>query len=78
MKSRTPSDCAIVAIFQDKRNPQNAAQSAFPLDLTGILPLVWRRCRLLQGGLSGLRPALDKRCKFTRLSFSYHTISCGA
>jgi len=25
MKSRTPSDSAIVAIFQDKRKPQNAA-----------------------------------------------------
>jgi hypothetical protein len=36
MKSRTPSDCAIVAIFQAKRNPQNTAQSAFLLDFMGI------------------------------------------
>jgi hypothetical protein len=31
MKSRTPSDSAIVAIFRDKRKPQNAAQAHFRL-----------------------------------------------
>jgi hypothetical protein len=36
MKSRTPSDFAIVAIFQDKRKPQNPAPSAFPADFTAI------------------------------------------
>lgn len=36
MKSRTPSDFAIVAIFRDKRKPQNAARSAFPLDFMAI------------------------------------------
>ncbi|WP_158608941.1 hypothetical protein [Paraburkholderia sp. RAU2J] len=36
MKSRTPSDFAIVAIFRDKRKPQNAVRSAFPLDFMGI------------------------------------------
>jgi hypothetical protein len=36
IKSRTPSDFAIVAIFQDKRNPQNTAPSAFLLDFMGI------------------------------------------
>ncbi|MDR6421564.1 hypothetical protein [Paraburkholderia phenoliruptrix] len=36
MKSRTPSDSAIVAIFQDKRKPQSAAPSAFPLDFMAI------------------------------------------
>ncbi|QQC64959.1 hypothetical protein [Paraburkholderia ginsengisoli] len=54
MKSRTPSDFAIVAIFQDKRKPQNAAQSAFPLDFMGIF-----RCR---SGLAGLvQGALRRR-----------------
>jgi hypothetical protein len=46
MKSRTPSDFAIVAIFRDKRKPQNAVRSAFPLDFMGI----FRR----RGGLAGL------------------------
>jgi len=36
MKSRTPSDFAIVAIFQDKRKPQSAAPSAFPPDFMAI------------------------------------------
>ncbi|MFP3566578.1 hypothetical protein [Paraburkholderia sp. SIMBA_030] len=36
MKSRTPSDFAIVAIFRDKRKPRNAARSAFPLDFMAI------------------------------------------
>ncbi|WP_133300436.1 hypothetical protein [Paraburkholderia lacunae] len=37
MKSRTPSDSAIVAIFRDKRKPRNAARSAFPRDFIAIL-----------------------------------------
>ncbi|HEX7932953.1 MAG TPA: hypothetical protein VF573_07760 [Paraburkholderia sp.] len=36
MKSRTPSDFAIVAIFQDKRKPQNAVGSPFPRDFTAM------------------------------------------
>jgi hypothetical protein len=36
IKSRTPSDSAIVAIFQDKRKPQTVPKNAFPLDFTGI------------------------------------------
>jgi hypothetical protein len=36
IKSRTPSDSAIVAIFHDKRKPPTDPQSAFPLDFTAI------------------------------------------
>ncbi|HYS65502.1 MAG TPA: hypothetical protein VEN30_17075 [Paraburkholderia sp.] len=45
MKSRTPSDFAIVAIFRDKRKPQNAARSAFPLDFMENPSTIWRRFR---------------------------------
>ncbi|NPT45424.1 hypothetical protein GNZ12_29705 [Paraburkholderia sp. 1N] len=61
MKSRTPSDSAIVAIFRDKRKPQNTARSAFPLDFMGIFQRYGGAAGLLQGGLHGLRPAPDKR-----------------
>jgi len=50
IKSRTPSDFAIVAIFQDKRKPQNAAQRAFPLDFMRILQRYGDTSGLLQGG----------------------------
>jgi hypothetical protein len=36
MKSRTPSDSAIVAIFQDKRKPAEGLKHPFPLDFTAI------------------------------------------
>jgi hypothetical protein len=36
MKSRTPSDSAIVAIFRDKRKPAARVKPAFPLDFTAI------------------------------------------
>ncbi len=61
MKSRTPSDSAIVAIFRDKRKPQNAARSAFPLDFMGIFRRYGGVPGLLQGGLRRLRPAPDKQ-----------------
>ncbi|MFM0025881.1 hypothetical protein PQR70_06310 [Paraburkholderia madseniana] len=54
MKSRTPSDSAIVAIFRDKRKPQNAVRSAFPLDFMGIFQRYGGTPRLLQGGLRRL------------------------
>jgi hypothetical protein len=54
MKSRTPSDSAIVAIFRDKRKPQNAARSAFPLDFMGIFQRYGGAVGLLQGGSHGL------------------------
>ncbi|MFM0660897.1 hypothetical protein [Paraburkholderia sediminicola] len=61
MKSRTPSDFAIVAIFRDKRKPQNAARSAFQLDFMGIFQRYSDAPGLLQGGLRRLGPAPDKR-----------------
>lgn len=61
MKSRTPSDSAIVAIFQDKRKPQNAVRSAFPLDFMGIFRRYGGAAGLLQGGLRGLEPAPGKQ-----------------
>jgi hypothetical protein len=51
MKSRTPSDFAIVAIFQDKRKPQNAVRSAFPLDFMGIFRRHVDLAGLLQSAL---------------------------
>jgi hypothetical protein len=63
IKSRTPSDFAIVAIFQDKRKPQNAAQRAFPLDSMGILQRYDGALGLLQGGSRRPEPAADKRGK---------------
>ncbi len=63
MKSRTPSDFAIVAIFRDKRKPQNAVRSAFPLDFMGIFRRYGSVAGLLQGGLCRLEPAPDKRGK---------------
>jgi hypothetical protein len=65
MKSRTPSDSAIVAIFRDKRKPQNAARSAFPLDFMGIFQRYGGAAGLLQGGLRRLRPAPDKQAQET-------------
>jgi hypothetical protein len=50
MKSRTPSDFAIVAIFRDKRKPQNAVGSAFPLDFMGIFQCLGGPASLLQSG----------------------------
>ncbi|MFM0316989.1 hypothetical protein PQR36_19060 [Paraburkholderia nemoris] len=61
MKSRTPSDSAIVAIFRDKRKPQNAVGSAFPLDFMGIFQRYGGAPGLLQGDLRCLEPAPDKR-----------------
>ena len=61
MKSRTPSDSAIVAIFRDKRKPQNAVRSAFPLDFMGIFQRYGGAPSLLQGGLRRFEPAPDKR-----------------
>ncbi|WP_341312468.1 hypothetical protein WN982_13390 [Paraburkholderia sp. IMGN_8] len=67
MKSRTPSDSAIVAIFRDKRKPQNAVRSAFPLDFMAI----FRRYAndmaaalpFLQGGSHRSSAAADESCK---------------
>jgi hypothetical protein len=56
MKSRTPSDFAIVAIFQDKRKPQNAAQSAFPLDFMGIFDDVATLCAFCKEACAVLDP----------------------
>ncbi|OAJ54371.1 hypothetical protein A6V37_06920 [Paraburkholderia ginsengiterrae] len=50
LKSRTPSDSAIVAIFQDKRKPQNATQRAFPLDFMGNFLRYGDFSGFLQGG----------------------------
>ncbi len=61
MKSRTPSDSAIVAIFRDKRKPQNAVRSAFPLDFMGIFQRYGGAPGLLQGGLRRLGAAPDKQ-----------------
>ena len=61
MKSRTPSDSAIVAIFRDKRKPQNAVRSAFPLDFMGIFQRYGGAPGLLQGGLRRFEPAPDKQ-----------------
>lgn len=63
MKSRTPSDFAIVAIFRDKRKPQNAAQCAFPLDFMGIFQRCGDASSLLQGGFRGLQPRLDRQAE---------------
>jgi hypothetical protein len=52
MKSRTPSDFAIVAIFQDKRKPPGRARRAFPLDFTAIF------CR--DGGAKGLMQGIRR------------------
>jgi hypothetical protein len=65
MKSRTPSDFVIVAIFRDKRKPQNAAQSAFPLDFMGIFQRYDGAPGLLQDGLCRLGPAPDKQGRKT-------------
>jgi hypothetical protein len=48
IKSRTPSDSAIVAIFQDKRKPQSATRRAFPLDFTRICALYGGFLRVTQ------------------------------
>jgi hypothetical protein len=61
MKSRTPSDFAIVAIFQDKRKPQNAVPSAFPPDFMGISGRYGDASRLLQAGAG--EPAPTSACK---------------
>jgi hypothetical protein len=61
MKSRTPSDFAIVAIFRDKRKPQNAVQSAFPLDFMGIFRRPHGAPSLLQGGFGSHASAPGQR-----------------
>jgi hypothetical protein len=61
MKSRTPSDSAIVAIFRDKRKPQNAVRRAFPLDFMGIFQRYGGAPGLSQGGLRHPGPAPDKQ-----------------
>jgi hypothetical protein len=48
MKSRTPSDSAIVAIFRDKRKPAARVKHAFPLDFTAIFYADGDAKRLLQ------------------------------
>jgi hypothetical protein len=48
MKSRTPSDSAIVAIFRDKRKPAARVKHAFPLDFTAIFCTDGGAKRLLQ------------------------------
>ncbi|WP_143016661.1 hypothetical protein [Paraburkholderia phenazinium] len=53
LKSRTPSDSAIVAIFQDKRKPAERVKHAFPLDFTAIF------CR--DGGAQHVLQALRRR-----------------
>jgi hypothetical protein len=60
IKSRTPSDFAIVAIFQDKRKPQSTAQRAFQLDFMGIFRPYGGRSGLLQGGSCRLGSTPDK------------------
>ncbi|CAE6705820.1 hypothetical protein R69927_07252 [Paraburkholderia domus] len=72
MKSRTPSDSAIVAIFRDKRKPQNAARSAFPLDFMGIFQRCGDAPGLLQGGLRLPRPTPDEQGQKT-LPLLMHT-----
>jgi hypothetical protein len=57
MKSRTPSDSAIVAIFQDKRKPQSAAPSGFPLDFMAIFRRYGGACGTLQGGAARCGPS---------------------
>ena len=49
MKSRTPSDSAIVAIFQDKRKPAEGLKHAFPLDFTAIFGPDGGKKRIAQG-----------------------------
>ncbi|MFM0731356.1 hypothetical protein PQQ52_12805 [Paraburkholderia sediminicola] len=61
MKSRTPSDFAIVAIFRDKRKPWNAARSAFQLDFMGIFRRYDGAPGLLQGGSRRPNQAPDKQ-----------------
>lgn len=65
MKSRTPSDFVIVAIFRDKRKPQNAARGAFPLDFMGIFQRYDDTPALVQGGLHRLGPVPDKQGRQT-------------
>ncbi|MDT8839320.1 hypothetical protein ParKJ_18020 [Paraburkholderia fungorum] len=65
MKSRTPSDFVIVAIFRDKRKPQNAVRSAFPLDFMAIFQRYGGASGLLQDGLRRLGPTPDKRGRET-------------
>jgi hypothetical protein len=48
IKSRTPSDSAIVAIFQDKRKPQSATRSPSPPDFTRICALYGGFLRVTQ------------------------------
>jgi len=65
MKSRTPSDSAIVAIFRDKRKPAERVKPAFPLDFTAIF------CG--DGGATRLAQAVrcDSRGSIARESHSY-------
>ncbi|HEX7909138.1 MAG TPA: hypothetical protein VF534_13770 [Paraburkholderia sp.] len=63
IKSRTPSDSAIVAIFRDKRKPQNAAQRPFPLDFMGKFLRYGGFSGFLQGRWRGLNPRRSSRGK---------------
>jgi len=58
MESRTPSDFAIVAIFQDKRKPPRRVRSAFPLDFTAIFSP--------DGGAKGILQALRRDSRGSR------------
>jgi hypothetical protein len=53
IKSRTPSDSAIVAIFRPKRKPQNAARRAFRPDFAPIFNGYGAVTGVLQGGRRG-------------------------
>jgi hypothetical protein len=61
MKSRTPSDSAIVAIFQDKRKPAQGMKHAFPLDFTAILAQMGAKSALRKvlGAAYGVRSSVD-------------------
>jgi len=61
MKSRTPSDSAIVAIFQDKRKPAEGLKHPFPLDFTAIFGSDGGEKRIVQGvqRACGVRSPVD-------------------
>jgi hypothetical protein len=61
IKSRTPSDSAIVAIFRDKRKPAARVKRLFPLDFTAIFAAVKRLKRggKVLGTVRGARSATD-------------------
>jgi len=61
IKSRTPSDSAIVAIFQDKRKPAERVKPAFPLDSAAIFHADEAKQHISQANRRGLRGAIARR-----------------